>query len=92
MKTNTIQATITSVAIGLVAGFGATQVTGDSILGIAVVVSSLAVAALFVIAAVDYRATSKPYYAARVTTSHFKRVAPAPVVLRTSSSKARMAA
>src|SRR5688572_4358730 len=89
MKTNTI-AIITSIAIGLVAGFGATRVTGDSILGIAVIVSSLAVAALFVIAAADYRSGSKPYFAASVTTAHFKRVAP--VALRTSSPKARLAA
>jgi len=90
MKTNTI-AIITSVAIGLIAGFGATRVTGDSILGIAVIMSSLAVAALFVIAAADYRSASKPYFAAPVTTAHFKRVAPAPVALRTSNAKARAA-
>jgi len=92
MKTNTIQAIITSVAIGVVAGFGATRVSGDSVVGIAVTISFLAVAALFVIAAADYRSGAKPYFASSVATSHFKRVAPAPVVLRTSSAKARLAA
>ena len=91
MKTNNLPALITSVAIGLVAGFGATRVTGDAILGIAVVVSSLAVAALFVIAASDYRTGSKPYSAAPVAKAHFK-VASAPAVLRTSGPKARLAA
>lgn len=92
MKTNTIPAILTSVAIGLIAGFGATRVTGDSVIGIAVIISSLAVAALFVIAAADYRSGSKPYFAASVATSHFKQVAPASTVIRSSSPKARLAA
>jgi hypothetical protein len=92
MKTNTIPAIITSVAIGLIAGFGATQVSGDSVVGIAMTISFLAVAALFVIAAADYRSGSKPYFASSLATSHFKRVAPASVALRTSSPKARLAA
>ena len=92
MKTNTIPAIITSVAIGLIAGFGATRVTGDAVVGIAMTLSFVAVAALFVIAAADYRSGTKPYFAGTVATSHFKRVAPTSVGLRTSSPKARLAA
>ena len=91
MKTNTI-AIITSIAIGLIAGFGATRVTGDSILGIAVIMSSLAVAALFVIAAADYRSGRKPYFATPLVTSHFGRAVPASVALRTPGAKVRLAA
>ena len=92
MKTNTIPAIITSVAIGILAGFGATRVSGDAVVGIATTLSFLAVAALFVIAAADYRSGTKPYFAGTVATSHFKRVAPTSVGLRTSSPKARLAA
>ena len=91
MKTNTIQAITTSIAIGLVAGFGATQVSGDAIIGLAVTVSYLAVVAVIAIAASDYRSASKAYFAAPVVTSHFKSAAPASA-LSTSSAKARLAA
>lgn len=55
MKTNTIQAIITTVAAGLIAGFGSTKVTGNYLTGIAVTVGYLAVAALVALAVADYR-------------------------------------
>jgi hypothetical protein len=55
MKTNTIQAITTTVAAGLIAGFGSTKVTGDYLTGIAVTVGYLAVAALVALAVADYR-------------------------------------
>lgn len=92
MKTNTIQAIVTSVALGLIAGFGATQVSGESVIGIAVTLSCLAVAALFVIAASDYRSGPKAYFATSLATRHFKASVPASAALRTPSAKARLAA
>ncbi len=89
MKTNTIQAITTSVVLGLIAGFGATKVSGDSVIGTAVTLSCLAVAALFVIAASDYRSGPKAYFASRLATSHFKRSVPA---ISASSAKTRLAA
>src|SRR4051812_34662794 len=92
MKTNTIQAIVSSVALGLIAGFGATRVSGESVIGVAVTLSCLAVAALFVIAASDYRSGPKAYFGTSLTTSHFKRSTPASGALRTANAKSRMAA
>jgi len=92
MKTNTIQAITSSVVLGVIAGFGATKVSGESVIGIAVTLSGLAVAALFVIAASDYRSGPKAYFATALTTSHFKRPSPTSSALRTPSAKARLAA
>ena len=92
MKTNTIQAITTSVAIGLIAGFGATQVTGDSITGIAVALGYLAVAAVIAIAFSDYRSAPKSYSATTLVTSHFQGTVPAAIALRTPSAKTRLAA
>jgi len=92
MKTNTIKVITASVAAGILAGFGATKVSGDSIIGIAVTVSYLAVVAVIAIAASDYRSSAKPYFASALVTSHFGRSLPASVALRTPASKARLAA
>ncbi|MEJ1974465.1 MAG: hypothetical protein WDM96_19020 [Lacunisphaera sp.] len=72
-------------------GFGATQVNGESVIGLAMTLSCLAVAALFVIAASDYRSGPKAYFATPLATSHFK-AAPTSVALRTPGAKARLAA
>ena len=90
MKTNITQAITTSVAIGLIAGFGATQVTGDSITGIAVALAYLAVVAVLAIAFSDYRTAPKAYSATKLVSSHFQGTVPANVALR--STKTRLAA
>jgi alpha-D-ribose 1-methylphosphonate 5-triphosphate diphosphatase PhnM len=92
MKTNTIQAITTSVAIGLFAGFGATKVSGDSITGIAVALAYLAVLAVLAIASSDYRSASKSYSATTLVTSHFQGTVPAAIALRTPGTKSRLAA
>jgi len=92
MKTNTIQAIVTSVAIGLFAGFGATKVSGDSIIGIAVALAYLAVLAVYAIASSDYRSAPKAYSATTLVTSHFQGTVPAAMALRTPSAKTRLAA
>jgi len=92
MKTNTIKVITASIAAGIITGFGATQVSGESVIGIAVTLSFLAVAALFVIAASDYRSGSKPYFAVPLVTSHFGRALPASAALRAPSVKTRLAA
>ena len=92
MKTNITQAITTSVAIGLLAGFGATKVSGDSITGIAVALSYLAVAAVLAIAFSDYRSAPKAYSATTLVTSHFQGTVPAAMALRTPSVKTRLAA
>lgn len=92
MKTNTIQAITTSIATGLIVGFGATKVTGDSITGIALAIGYLAVLVVLTIAASDYRSASKPYFATTLVTSHFQGTVPATVALRAPNAKTRMAA
>jgi ABC-type Na+ efflux pump permease subunit len=92
MKTNTIQAIITTVALGLGVAIGGTQLTGNHVVGLAVTVSYLAVVALLAIAASDYKTAPKAYSVPAVAKSHFKRSAPASVVLRASAAKARLAA
>jgi len=63
MKTNMIQAMTTTLSVAVIAGFGGTQVTGDYLTGIAVAVSYLAVAALVMMAASDYRGSQRAYQA-----------------------------
>jgi len=92
MKTNTIQVITASVAAGILAGFGATKVSGDSAIGIAVTLSYLAVVGVIAIAASDYRSGRKPYFATPLVTSHFGRAVPASVALRTPGAKVRLAA
>lgn len=55
MKTNTIQIISTAAATGFIAGVASTQITGDFMTGIAVTVGYLAVAALVILTAADYR-------------------------------------
>jgi len=87
MKTNTIQTITTSIATGLAVGFGATQVSGDSITGITVGLGYLAVLAILAIATSDYRSASKAYSATTLVTGHFQGTVPAAVAFRASSVK-----
>ena len=92
MNTNTIQVIATTVAVGLIAGFAGTEVTGNLLTGVAIGVSYLTVAALIAMAASDYRSGPKAYFAGPVVTGHFQGSAPASVALRTPGAKTRLAA
>ncbi|HEY8993620.1 MAG TPA: hypothetical protein VIM71_02960 [Lacunisphaera sp.] len=63
MKTNIIPVITTTLTVALVAGFGATKVTGDYVTGLAVAVGYLAVAAVVAMAASDYRGSQRDYAA-----------------------------
>lgn len=91
MNTNTIQV-ITTVAVGLIAGFAGLAVTGNILTGAAIGVSYLTVVALIAMAVSDYRSGPKAYFASSVVTGHFERAVPASVALCTPSAKARLAA
>jgi hypothetical protein len=92
MKTNTIQTIMTAIATGFAVGFGATQVSGDSVTGIAVGLGYLAVLAILVIATSDYRSAPKAYSATTLVTGHFQGTVPAAAAFRTPSAKTRLAA
>jgi len=91
MKTNTIQV-ITTVGIGFIAGFVGLVVTGNLLTGVAIGVSYLTVAALIAMAASDYRAGPKAYFAPTVVTGHFNRPLPTSVAPRAPRANDRLAA
>ncbi len=87
MKTNTINAITAAVLTGLIVGFGSTTVTGDLFAGLTVAVSVWAAIALVAMIAADYRTGPKAYFAAKLTTGHFRASA-----LRAEPVKTRLAA
>ncbi len=92
MNTNTIRVLITTVATALIVGLGGLEVTDNMLTGAAVALSYLVVAGLVAMTVASYRSGPKAYFAARVVTSHFKRVVPTSVAPRATSAKARVAA
>jgi hypothetical protein len=92
MNTNTIQVITGTISTGLMAGFIGLAVTGNVLVGTAIGVSYLTVAALIVMAVSDYRSGPKAYFAAPVVAAHFKQRVPATGVLRSPSAMARKAA
>ena len=92
MNTNTIQVITATISSGLMAGFIGVAVTGNVLVGTAIGVSYLTVAALIAMAFSDYRYGPKAYFAAPVVTGHFQKTVPASGALRSSSVNVRKAA
>lgn len=63
MKTNTIQVIVIAAIAGLLVGFASTKVTGDVVMGFAITLGYLTVAAVTAITARDYRSNLKAYSA-----------------------------
>lgn len=63
MKTNTIQAIIATVAVGILLGIGSTKVTGDYLAGLTASLGYMTVAALVAMANIDYRRSQRDYTA-----------------------------
>jgi hypothetical protein len=92
MNTNTIQVITATISAGLMAGFIGLAVTGNVLVGAAIGVSYLTVAALIAMAVSDYRSGSKAYFAAPVVTGHFQQTVPVSGALRSPSANDRKAA
>jgi hypothetical protein len=92
MNTNTIQVITATISAGLMAGFIGLAVTGNVLVGAAIGVSYLTVAALIAMAVSDYRSGPKAYFAAPVVAGHFQQTVPVSGALRAPSANARKAA
>jgi hypothetical protein len=63
MNKNTIQVITAAIATGAIIGFGSTKLTGDYVLGAAVAIGYLTVAALVALGNIDNRRSQRTYSA-----------------------------